>query len=240
MKIMIATPSTGGMVTNSYATSLMNAAKALRDAGADFDHQFAAGADIAANRNYLANRFLRDGSLSHILFIDSDMLIRRAVFALFLAAGKDVVGAIYAHRRLDEEKLAEKLRQGLPIEQARALSAEYNVALDPGDHVVENMLVPVRAFGFGCVLIARRALESMIERGTSNRLASLIVRRAGLTRDAYDFFREIDLPDGDRLSKDYSFCQRARATGEIELYGYVGGGVLHTGGSTSAPPISIA
>ncbi len=226
---MIASPAAGGTVTTSYAHSLMSAAAALHGVGAEFVHEIVDGPDIVANRNTLANTFLRNGPLSHILFIDTDMKIRRQVFEHFVAAEKDMIGAIYSQRALDQEKFAKLLGDGEPVEKARALAAEYNVLIEPGEYTIDNMLVPVTGFGFGCVLMTRRVLELMVDSGIAGELNSIMVKRAGLKGLAHDFFGLIELANGDLLSEDYSFCRRARETGEVEVLGYVGGGVLHTG-----------
>ncbi len=229
MKVMIASPAAGGIVTTSYASSLMSAAAAFHGVGAAFVHEICDGPDIVANRNYLANTFLRQGELSHLLFIDTDMKIRRQVFEHFIAAEKDMIGAVYSQRALDQEKLAKLLAEGEPLEKARALAAEYNVLMEPGEYTIDNMLVPVTGLGFGCVLLARRVLEVMVEKGVAGDLNSVMVKRAGLDGAAHDFFGLIELANGDLLSEDYSVCRRARETGAVEVLGYVGGGVLHTG-----------
>jgi hypothetical protein len=229
MKVMIASPAAGGTVTTSYAHSLMSAAAALHAAGADFVHEIVDGPDIVANRNYLANAFLRQTGLSHILFIDTDMKVRREVFDHFIGAEKDMIGAIYTQRALDQDKFASLLAAGETVEKARAFAAEYNVLMEPGEHTIENNLVPVTGLGFGCVLLARRVFEAMIEKGTAGVLNSAMVRRAGLTGEAYDFFGMMPLPNGDLLSEDYSFCRRVHETGGFQVLGYVGGGVMHTG-----------
>ena len=66
MKVIIASPAAGGTVTTGYAGSLMSAAAALHGVGATFVHEIVDGPDIVANRNYLANTFLRNDELSHI------------------------------------------------------------------------------------------------------------------------------------------------------------------------------
>ena len=59
MHVLIATPTAGQLVTTAYTATLVNATKALHEAGLDYHHSTFDGADIVMARNYLANEALR-------------------------------------------------------------------------------------------------------------------------------------------------------------------------------------
>ena len=71
-------------------------------------------ADVARARNGLANMALADDSVTHILFVDSDMAIDTEVFRPFIAFDRAMVGAIFPERALDLECYAEERAAGRP------------------------------------------------------------------------------------------------------------------------------
>lgn len=236
MRVLIATPTTGGTVATAYAQSLAAATAAIHGAGGTYRLMTVDGADVVIARTLLAHAFLADESATHILFVDSDMAVERAVFSHFLALDVAIVGAAYAERRLDLGAFAAAMAEAPDEPRARALASTFNIRVAPGQVEVKGHVCEVEGFGFGCVLIARAVFEAMVERGIASAFVSAKLRSAGLTGDIWDFFAPIRREDGDWMSEDYSFCARTARLGDVPLLAYVGPGVGHVGSFTYGAP----
>lgn len=229
MHVLIATPTAGQLVTTAYTATLVNATKALHEAGLDYHHSTFDGADIVMARNYLANEALRNPETGWVLWLDSDMAIPKRVFDRMIRFDRPMVGGIYTERRLDLERYVALRGGGLSDEQARGLATGFNVRMPAsGTITVQNGLVPVEGVGFGCVLLRRDLLERMARSGVAAEVPSGKLAKLGFPATMHDFFGEIRRPDGSYLSEDYSFCQRVRDLGETvwgladERLGHVG------------------
>lgn len=235
-KAFIATPTAGGIVTTSYAATLVAVTIALKQRNINYRFRTLDGSDVVFARNYLANTFLQDATCTHILFIDSDMAISRQVLALMLDSGKAFIGAVYPERRLDLEVYSSFLLKGYTHQEALSLALKYNVKHLGNQVPIENGLCRVRHFGFGCVLIARSVFEELVAHKRVERLVSPMMQKVDLTGDAYDFFSPVSMENGGLLSEDYSFCERVNRLAASEIWAVVGETVGHVGQFTYGAP----
>lgn len=236
MRVMIATPTAGGIVTAAYAQTLTSATLALAEIGASYRLMTVDGADLVMARNLLAHAFLSDREATHILFVDSDMAVETSVLRHLLALDTPIVGAAYAERRMSLEGFHEAMMEAADLPRARALASSFTVRLEPGEQKIRNGCVEAKAFGFGCVLVRREVFAALIARGKVGRFVSAKLQGGGVEGEVWDFFAEIPLETGDRLSEDYAFCRRVRSLGDVPLLAYVGAGVGHVGQFTYGGP----
>lgn len=235
-RIMIATPTAGGVTTVAYAKTLIAATIAIHEAGGGYRHLNVDGADVVIARNLLAHALLQDESCTHILFIDSDMSVELEVLRHFLNVRKPMVGAAYSERRIDLTAFADAMAEERNEGRAKALASPFTVRMAPGKKTVLQQLCVVDALGFGCVLIAREVFTAMIAREIVKPVVS--AKLAGITGGAtvYDFFDPIALDTGEWLSEDYAFCRRVGALGDVDVLAYVGPGVGHVGNFSYSGP----
>ena len=236
MRILIATPTAGGITTTAYTQSVVAATVAIHEMGGSYRHLSIDGADVVIARNILAHSFLTDDSCDHILFIDSDMAVDLAVFRRLLKARTPLIGAAYSERRLNLPVFAAAMAEDDNEARARALASNFTVRMKPGEKKISGGICPVDALGFGCVLIHRDVFQSLIDRQIVGPFISSKLKDLGLEGTVYDFFDEIPLENGDWLSEDYSFCQRVRQLGYVDILAYVGAGVGHVGPFTYSGP----
>ncbi|MEX2519698.1 MAG: hypothetical protein WD969_10255 [Paracoccaceae bacterium] len=229
MKVLIASPTTQGIVTTAYAHTLTAATAVLNEVGALYRLMLIDGADVVMARTILAHAFMADESLTHILFIDSDMAVDGAALRRLIALKAPIVGVAYAERRIDLDAYAARVAEGASPDAAKALSSAFTLRMRPGRKEVNQGLVEVEGFGFGCVLIAKEVFSAMVARGIAKPMTSAKLRASGLKGDIHDFFAPIRQPDGDALSEDYAFCERVRALGDVPLLAYIGPGIGHVG-----------
>jgi len=236
MKVLIGTPTAGGIATTAFTQSVVAATIAIHEQDGSYTFVCIDGADVIMARNLLAHHFLSDKSLTHILFIDNDMLIELGVFRHFLSADVPMLGAAYSERRMDMAIFGAGMAEHGNEERARALASHFNVHVIPGEIEVSKNVCKVRALGFGCVLIKRSVFEALIEQNEVRSYISRTVKNMGLKGIVYDFFDKIQLESGDWLSEDYAFCHRVTSLGYVDVNAYVGGGVGHVGQFTYSGP----
>lgn len=232
MKVMIATPTAQGTVTTAYARTLAAAIGVLAERGAGHGLAMVDGADVVSARTLLARAFLEDASMTHLLFVDSDMAVEAEVLRRMLALGAPAVGCAYARRQIDLDAFADALAESPDRARARALASGFTVRLAAGQVAVRDGFAEVQGFGLGCALIARGVFEAMIARGVARPMRLPRFRDAGGDGPLHDFFAEMDLETGERLGEDFAFCERVRRLGDVPLPAWVGPGVGHVGAFT--------
>lgn len=230
MHVVIATPTTHGLVASAFVSSVIVAGQVISEMGGTHTYYSVDGADVVMARNMIANYFLRDERATHLLCLDSDMNIDRQVFRQMFTCGHPFIGTGYPERRINLEGYGDARVAGFDHEVAQSKAMNFNIRLKPGRYTISDNICVAERFGFGCVLINRTVLTALIERGIASIYNNKKARnQAGGETTLYDFFSEIPLPDGDRLSEDYAFCARVRELGDVDPMAYIGSGVQHIG-----------
>lgn len=136
---------------------------------------------------------------SHLLFIDADMGFPPEMVTDMLLFNEGVVGTIYPQRKM-------------PLSWAGSGTGSPTTQRRGGFMEVEGV-------GFGCTLIRRDVVTTLIEKMPhliDNRLAlhpaGDTLRGAGTTR-LIRAFEKLDLPDRGLVSEDLAFCIRYRQCG---------------------------
>ncbi|MEL7092571.1 MAG: hypothetical protein AAFN94_12630, partial [Pseudomonadota bacterium] len=127
-------------------------------------------------------------------------------------------------------------KSGKDIATAKALASEFLVTFASDRVTFANGFTPVTGIGFGCVLIARTVFEKIIAKGMAPKIHDPTAGQFDIGEHYHDFFRPIPVQADTPLSEDLSFCKRACDTGEVEIMGYIGPGVYHTGDFNYSAP----
>ena len=228
MQVLIATPTTGDVVTSAYAHSLIAATQAFNAAGWQYDHLVFNGADIELARNYMASELLKEEYLSHILFLDTDMLVERVVFERLIQADQAIAGAIYSDQSMNWPRYGEMVRSGASEGVARAASTRFNVRLIDENVDVRNGWCQVAALGAGCLMIKREVFLTLIRTESARKTHSWALETHLGDGDLYNFFDKISIKNGDKLPEDFSFCVRARKAG-FEIWAMADVAIGHVG-----------
>jgi hypothetical protein len=232
--VLIATPTAGGVVKTLYATTLFNAAVAVKDAGWGVDFQTLDCVHISTARNYFANMLLRQPHMTHLVMIDSDMSFDGGVICRMVRCDKPVVAAAYPQRRMDMGAFARAARNPeLSPADLAALAMKYplqpEVELETRQVRVIDGMCRVNHVGMGCAAIRREAFESLIAAEKVLLQPDNSSERIGLEGPFYEFFSEITLEDGRRVSEDFSFCIRWRSMLGNEIWAIVDEPIGHVG-----------
>jgi hypothetical protein len=248
LKVLIATPAYGGVVTIDYHDAVLKTVLFFKDEfpGIRFETRYISISMLALARNIFASVILNDSSFTHLLFIDSDMGFRPELIARMIAFDKPVVGVVAPKRSFDFDALqVAAIRSGHPekdrcqvrINGASYVGSESDFALIPAaDGAVtcdiQEGFVTTRRAGAGILLIARGVFETMKERFPEEWIADPHpgIRAMGLpTGGLIQCFDAIKSEHGVYNGEDMSFCQRWVDMCGGEIWVNVDENVVHVG-----------
>ncbi len=212
VKLLIATPCYGGLMTSHFVMSLLNLTQMLGGQAVDYEFRTITDSLITRARNHIANECLADPEFSHLLFIDADLGFDAAAIPRYLAFDKDVVCGVYPLKRLDIAAL--RAYPGDADATAEAASYIYSstVSIGPGNQP-ENGFVRADFAATGFMLVRRAVLERMAAAYPGLRYGGdHAARRAAVPQARFAFFDTM-IADGEYLPEDYSFCKRWRDIG---------------------------
>ena len=180
MKLFIATPCYGGMMTMFTAKSLMGLTSLLTEKKIDFQfYGLANEALIPRARNYCVEEFLRSDA-TYLMFIDSDIIFKPEDVLKLLDDDKNIIGAAYPRK-------------------------ERN-----GGHVggEGNGIQRVDYLGTGFLMIKREVFEGLKDDKIKYYPDHQGTKFDG-QHSIYAFF-DCGIVDSRYLSEDYMFCHRAK------------------------------
>ncbi len=215
-KITIATPAFGEVFYTPYVQSLFRLMKAFQRRKWDSAFSSIAYADIAESRNFLLTRWFDKTDATHLLFIDADMGFPAELVLDMVDFGRPVVGVIYPKRQINLDRVAELATAGEPAKRAIARGHDYIVRKKRGVSITSPHagFMQVDGCGAGVLLIARTAIETMLEKmPTLSDPAAKI--NSPLTANLDRLIRAFEpvRVNGALLSEDFSFCHRWNACG---------------------------
>ncbi len=233
MRILIGSPSADGDVEVGFANAVLGLVGQLLRSRPDtaFDIELPVGRNVGLARDILANRVLNDPSITHLLFIDTDMGFKADLIERLIDFGGTVVGTIAPQRVRNLDLWREEiLRLPLPgIAEICASSYTPPVAdidleaMDENDPRIAKGFLKARQTGTGIMLIRRDVFETM--RLFCSELTETRVRpevaAIGLDTPLVRFFSHRRGPEGVLLGEDLSFTSRwvERCGGEIWVCG---------------------
>jgi hypothetical protein len=235
MKVLIGTPTAGGIAKVQFAASVLSCANAVAEVGGTCELVTFDGAHLVVARNYIAHRALIDSDVTHVLSLDSDMAVDINVFQRMIAAEVDLIAAVYTERGMDMNAFAKDLAANGDLGRATAQAAKFTATVEEGELTVRNHLCTLKNTALGCSLTRREVFQRIIDGGHVEPFICRKLRYMGVKGEMWDFFAESLAPQGGFMSEDYSFCDRAKAAG-VTLTGYVGAGVGHVGSFTFEGP----
>ncbi len=229
--IFVATPCYGGQVTSGFATSLLELQLACSKIPIDISFYLIGGdALITRVRNLAVAKFLTVADATHFLFIDADIAFAPEQALALLAANKDVCGGIYPLKRLNLDRMRERILAGDP--NAVTSSLDYVVdLLQPSAPSPDQSFFRVRLIGTGFMMIKRHVFQKMAAHypELKYRHINAVTAEPSAGQEAYAFFDCMIDPDtGAYLSEDYTFCKRWLAMGG-EIWANADSKLTHVG-----------
>lgn len=230
--VCILTPCYGGVACIEYVTSLMNTMNTFQALGINLKIEFCRNDSLVSRaRNNLVAKALNDPTVTHVMFIDNDIIWEPLSIIKLLIADKALIGGVYPLKnyfwnRLTEPdiiknwidaKNASILKNVLPDEgliQNKLLN--YNLNLLPEGLQISNNIGRVRHIATGFMLIQRATLEKMFQAFPSTKyIDDISFLKPEENQFAYALF-DCGVEDNHYYSEDWMFCSRwSKMGGEI-------------------------
>lgn len=211
LSIAIGTPCFGGLVTTSYALSLLKLQQVCTRRAYNLTFLIQAGDSLITRaRQTILTHFLSETKATHLLFIDSDIGFESDQVFRLLEFDADFTAGAYPVKALDWSMIPDVVAAGrTPLESA-TLSYVFEAELSHGI-VMRQGFVKARYAGAGFLMIRRTVLEAMI-----GRYPELRYRCEHKAADPFEgnpwrsalFNCMIEEETSTYLSEDYSFCKR--------------------------------
>jgi len=228
--LLLAVPTTGGLMKAGTAESLANLMKVLTQNGIDADLRNIDGSDIVTVRNAYANMVLESDRWDALLFIDSDMKFAPRVVSRLIQQGAPIAAAACTKRDIDLRKFGQAMIEHGDFERARAESSFFNTLIRWDNRRKVRLqrrggFYTMAAVGMAVCLIRKAALHLMVERGAVEQRTDIY---DGVARTSWGFFDFVKLGKA-TLTEDYSFCYRWTKLMEQPLWVLVDEPVIHIG-----------
>jgi len=229
MKILIASPSYDGAVRKEYMRSVMALTADLQRQGIAWELCLETGTQLHVLRSVMASKAWLDETISHLLFIDTDMGFDATAIRRLIGADRAVIGCAYPYRSLP---LQAKVPAGLPSLRALVSAlVPYSVGHRPGLRALQvtEGICEVQSIGTGLLLIRRDVLETLVEQGQVRRFRNHFPYSQWYTGDTYHGFFEHLVESDAYLGEDVSFCRRWVNGCGGQIHAVVDQEILHVG-----------
>jgi hypothetical protein len=207
--LLVAVPTMGGIMKSKTAESLFRLSKALTRNGVDANILNIDASDVVTVRNLYANMVLNSDRLDGLLFVDSDMQFPPRLVLKMLALNAEAVAAAYPKKKIDLDQLMKTAQDHGDLARARAQSSDYNLMLRWDNRKAVRVkrrggFLSMAAAGMGCSLIARSALQAMVDEGAAPKRIDV---RNSVKEVSWGFFDPVKLGQI-VLGEDFSFWHR--------------------------------
>lgn len=215
LRLFVATPCYGGMVTQRYMQCMFALLQFTAQEGIEVNLELIGHESlITRGRNTLVAKFLDDPNNTHLLFVDADIGFEVVQVLRMLSADRDVVAGMYPLKLIDWSAGAlERLRTGEALEHAPLRFV--GVPCQGKELERDGSLVTAEYAGTGFMLIRRQVFERLMNAYPHTQYtASHIAAAPSMSANQFALFDcLIDGETGEYLSEDYAFCKRWRAIG---------------------------
>ena len=230
--VCILTPCYGGVSFIEYVTSLINTLNMFRSLGINIKIEFCRNDSLVSRaRNNLVAKALNDPKVTHILFIDNDIIWEPVSVLKLLIADKAIIGGVYPLKNYFWNKLTEPniVKNWIDAKNSSMLKdiisdegivqnklLKYNLNLLPEGLTIENNIGRVKHIATGFMMIKRDTLEKMFAAFPSTKYTDDVsFLRPEENRFAYALF-DCGVEDDHYYSEDWMFCSRwSKMGGEI-------------------------
>ena len=216
---MIALPAYKGICTSAAAVSVAYTVGNLVARGFNPNVSTLSMPNITLLRNLFLSVWHEKTDYKYLLFVDDDMEFAPDLVPSMIDLDEPVVGAIYPYK-------------GYPIR----FVVKGNMMPDQRvEHPRDKRFLSTDGIGFGCTLIRRDAIDTMLAAGLPFRTEGLdrlgigeSLKSVGGLKRMICAFDSIVAPDGIPISEDLSFCKRWAQVGG-KIWGAAGWEIGHVG-----------
>lgn len=227
--IAILTPCYGGVCYVNYIHSLMTTIESCRQLGINVTVEFCKNDSLVSRaRNNLIAKAMYNQTITHMLFIDSDITWSHVDIFKLLLADKFLVGGVYPLKKYNwsnlinpanpSENIAKKwvdkknqsqLKDIISNEEAIQYNMlKYNVNFLESILKIDKNLAKVKHIATGFMLIKRETIDTMINAFPQTKYTDDVGFLTGdENKYAYALF-DCGVEEGHYFSEDWLFCHR--------------------------------
>lgn len=247
-KLFILTPCYGGVCYVNYVVSLMKTMNLFKECNFPLQVEFCKNDSLVTRaRNNLLAIAMNDPLMTHVMFIDADIMWNPIDIFKLILADKLVIGGIYPKKKFNFNKLSED-----PDWPSRILTKKknndfldkivtdenmiqhnllgYNINYLPSNEPlkVEKNLIEIKHLATGFMMINRKLIEQLIETHPNLKYTDDI----GALNDAQNKFAyalfDCAIVDSHYYSEDWLFCDKCSKIG-VGIWADISINLTHTG-----------
>ena len=216
-----------------YAQGLLELQKLCFEKKIHVQFQLLKSSLVTQGRNLCVSGFLESG-MTHMLFIDSDILVNAETVFKMIDRDKDVISVPYPLKNISWGKAFEKIQQG-KVKNASDLmkwTNSYPMRVnDPNDIIVDKGVIEVTHSPTGCMMIKRGVFDKMIKHYPDKGIVQkTVINGEYINRPhMWNFFDCIHDPETKTyLGEDFSFCKLWKDIGG-KCYAFIDDPIMHVG-----------
>jgi len=230
--IFVATP-VHDQCSIHYAQGLLEFQKECMKRNVDVAFQIMKSSLVTQGRNLCVSGFIESG-LTHMLFIDSDILFNAESIFKMIERDKDVISIPYPLKTLMWDKAFRKMQKGqikTPDDIRKSLHSYPMKVSNPNDIDVDRGVIEVTHSPTGCMLIKRQVFDKMIKAYPDKQIVQKTVINGEYVDkpNMWNFFDTIHDPETKTyLGEDFSFCKLWREIGG-KCHAFIDDPIAHIG-----------
>lgn len=217
-QLHILTPCYGGMVNTTFVACFLRTQELLSELGVSVKLELLPNESLITRaRNTLVAKAMSDARMTHVIFIDSDIVWEPHDVVKLLMSGKDVVGGVYPKKGYLWDALKEDSMQNIkqmvppdmdPLVFLRTHLVSYNWNLNNASNYVENGCMEVKHLATGFLMITRHAFLTLMKQHPETKYTDDVGHLIGEQNAfAYSLF-DCAIVEDHYYSEDWLFCKR--------------------------------
>ena len=231
-KLYVATPC-HSEVSLHYVQSLLDLSRLCHMNKINVDLCILKSSLITQCRNLCVSGFL-ESKCTHMLFIDSDIIIGAKTILKMLQAQKELISVPYPLKSFLWDKGFDEIAQG-NVKKPKDLEQIFNSypmkVADKNDILLKDGIIEITHAPTGCMLINRSVFDKLIKKYPEREIKqnTVINSKLVLKKHMWNFFDTLHDPkEKTYLGEDFAFCKLWKDIGG-KCYAYILDEITHVG-----------
>ena len=224
INLMILTPCYGGMVHIKYTLSLLHTVEFCKQIGINVFTDFTQDESLVqrARNNLICKTMNNPNNISHIIFIDADIVWSPLEILKLIFHDKELCGGIYPIKKhyfdvLESEDVMKDIKKRYEIPYNKEISyidflkenmLRFNLNFTSGTETVQDNLIPVRHVATGFMMMKRSCIEKMMEKYPETKCRSDTGFLSDKEQEIHYALFDCFIKDNQYFSEDWGFCER--------------------------------
>jgi hypothetical protein len=216
-----------------YAQGLLELQKMCMEKKVEVQFQLLKSSLVTQGRNLCVSGFIESG-MTHMLFVDSDILMNAESIFKMIDRDKDIISIPYPLKTFNWDKAFDAIKKGevkKPSDIHKWTNSYPMRVKDTNDIVVNKGVIEVTHSPTGCMLIKREVFDKMIKNYPDKGIVQKTVINGEYVNrpHLWNFFDCIHDPETKTyLGEDFSFCKLWKDIGG-KCHAFIDDPIMHIG-----------